>query len=75
MTSPVAVENHSISAAMSHPHAVAAVPHPQRAVRCSHSVARCSNSARALVAEPNIRVNQGFWGSPTTVLPAAPLFA
>ena len=74
MTSLVAVENHSISAAMLHPRAVAAVPHP-RAVRCSHSVTRCSNSARALVAEPNVSVNQGFRGSPTTVLPAAPSFA
>ena len=74
MTSPVAVENYSTSAAISDPRAVAVVPHP-RAVRCSHSVTWRRNSARALVAEPNVRVNQGFRGSPTTVLPAAPSLA
>ena len=31
--------------------------------------------ACALVFEPNVRVNQGFWGSPMTVLPAAPSWA
>jgi len=37
-----------------------------------HSVTWCVSSAHALVFEPNVRVNQGFWGSPTTVLPATP---
>jgi len=31
--------------------------------------------AHALVTEPNVRVNQGFWGSLTTVLPVAPSWA
>ena len=69
-----AVKNRRISTAMLHPCAVAAVLHPCT-IHCSHSVPGHSNSARAHVNEPNIRVNQGFWGSPMTVLPAAPPLA
>ena len=70
----IAIETRRISAAMLHPRAVAAALHP-RTVHCSHSVTGRSNSARAHVVEPNVRVNQGFRESPTTVLPAAPSLA
>ena len=58
------------------------VPHPCAAlaqlcctlVQC-HSVIWHVSSAHSLVFEPNVRVNQWFQGSLTTVLPAAPLRA